>query len=84
MHLVLPRTKTDSQERLHEIVAAFTPSVRRMCPHLSSDTLRALVERMAHRQLAAEERQARRGARFAPPRRMLARSSAAPLLRAVS
>jgi hypothetical protein len=82
MQLVLQCTTTDSQRRLDEIVATFTPAARRICPHLGDDTLRALIERMAHRQLAAELRRPRQEGRGTA--RTRPRSARPPFLRAVS
>jgi hypothetical protein len=70
MQLVLQRTTTHSQQRLDEIVAAFTPAARRICPHLRDDILRDLVDRMAQRQLATERH------RIARQNRLPARSRA--------
>lgn len=82
MQLVLQRTTTDSQRRLDEIVATFTPAARRICPHLGNETLHALIERMAQRQLAAELQRPRRDGRG--PVRARPRSARPPFLRAVS
>jgi hypothetical protein len=44
----------DSTTRLHEIMHDFTPPMRRVCPHLPDDDLRAMIERMARHQLDQE------------------------------
>jgi len=55
MQLQLVRTTGDSRQ-LDEIVNAFTPPMRRVCPHLADAALRAMVERMALQQMADEQR----------------------------
>jgi hypothetical protein len=44
----------DRTTRLHEIMHDFTPPMRRVCPHLSDDDLRAMIERMALHMLEEE------------------------------
>ena len=44
----------NSTTRLHEIMLDFTPPMRRVCPHLSDDELRAMIERMARHKLEQE------------------------------
>jgi len=44
----------NSTTRLHEIMHEYTPPMRRVCPHLSEDDLRAMIERMARHKLAEE------------------------------
>lgn len=53
MQLVREPT-VDSTTRLHEIMHDFTPPMRRVCPHLSDDDLRAMIERMAQHKLEEE------------------------------
>jgi hypothetical protein len=62
MQLQLVRA-TPELRQLDEIVNAFTPSMRRVCPHMADAALREMVQRMATQQLADEQR------RCAPPRR---------------
>ena len=45
----------DSTTRLHEIMHDYTPPMRRVCPHLSDDELRAMIERMARHKLEQEQ-----------------------------
>ena len=76
MQLQLVRTTGDTRQ-LDDIVNAFTPPMRRVCPHLAGAALREMVERMALQQLAAEQRR-----RAATPRRTRARRiQPPPLLR---
>ena len=59
----------NSTTRLHEIMHDYTPPMRRVCPHLSEDDLRAMIERMALRKLEeeiAKLRRLRRSARATP------------------
>jgi hypothetical protein len=42
--------------QLDDIVNAFTPPMRRVCPHMADAALRAMIERMALQQLADEQR----------------------------
>jgi hypothetical protein len=59
----------NSTTRLHEIMHDYTPPMRRVCPHLSEDDLRAMIERMALRKLEEEIarlRRSRRSARATP------------------
>lgn len=59
----------DSTTRLHEIMHDFTPPMRRVCPHLPDDDLRAMIERMAQHKLeqeVAKLRRARRSFRASP------------------
>jgi hypothetical protein len=44
----------NSTTRLHEIMHDFTPPMRRVCPHLPDDDLRAMIERMARHKLEQE------------------------------
>jgi hypothetical protein len=44
----------NSTTRLHEIMLDFTPPMRRVCPHLSDDDLRVMIERMARHKLEQE------------------------------
>jgi len=53
MQIVRERT-VDSTTRLHEIMHHFTPPMQRVCPHLSDEDLRAMIERMARHKLAEE------------------------------
>lgn len=53
MHLLHLHQPTDAQ-RLDEIITAYTPRVRRICPELGDAVLTPLIERMAQRQLATE------------------------------
>lgn len=53
MQIVRERT-VDSTTRLHEIMHDFTPPMRRVCPHLSDDALRGMIERMARHKLEEE------------------------------
>jgi hypothetical protein len=62
MQLQLVRATRDTRQ-LEEIVSAFTPRMRRICPHLADAQLREMIERMALQQLADEQR------RLASPRR---------------
>jgi hypothetical protein len=52
-----------STTRLHEIMLDFTPPMRRVCPHLSDDDLRAMIERMARHKLDQEIAKLRRARR---------------------
>jgi hypothetical protein len=64
MQLQLVRaTRTRETRQLDEIVNAFIPPMRRVCPHMADTALREMVERMALQQLADEQR------RLAIPRR---------------
>ena len=47
---------TGETRQLDEIVRAFTPPMRRVCPHLAESALREMIERMARHQLADERR----------------------------
>lgn len=67
MPLQLVRTTRETRE-LDEIVHAFTPRMRRVCPHMADAALREMIERMALQQLADERR------RLATPRRSSRRS----------
>ena len=62
-----------STTRLYEIMHEFTPPMRRVCPHLSDEELRAMIERMARHKLEEEIvrlRRSRRVFRASPrPRR---------------
>jgi hypothetical protein len=62
MQLQLMR-RTGDIRQLDEIVNAFIPPMRRVCPHMADAALREMVERMALQQLADEQR------RLATPRR---------------
>jgi hypothetical protein len=53
----------NSTTRLHEIMLDFTPPMRRVCPHLSDDDLRAMIERMARHKLEEEVAKLRRARR---------------------
>jgi hypothetical protein len=55
MQLQLVRA-TGETRQLDEIVNAFTPPMRRVCPHLAEAALREMIERMAVQQLADEQR----------------------------
>lgn len=63
----------DSTTRLSEIMLDYTPPMRRVCPHLSDEELRAMIERMARHKLEeeiAKLRRSRRAFRASPrPRR---------------
>ena len=59
----------DSTTRLSEIMLDFTPPMRRVCPHLSDNDLRAMIERMARHKLEEEVarlRRSRRSLRVSP------------------
>lgn len=62
MQLQLVRATRETRQ-LDEIVNAFTPPMRRVCPHMADAALREMIERMALQQLADEQR------RLAVPRR---------------
>jgi hypothetical protein len=66
MQLQLERP-TGETRQLDDIVSAFTPPMKRVCPHLAEAALREMVERMAVQQLADERR------RSAAPRRRASR-----------
>jgi hypothetical protein len=68
----------NSTTRLHEIVHEYTPPMRRVCPHLSEDDLRAMIERMALRKLDEEIAKLRRSRRSA---RVTLRSPRSPAAR---
>ena len=55
MQLQLVRA-TGETRQLDEIVNAFTPPMRRVCPHMAEAALREMIERMALQQLADEQR----------------------------
>ena len=55
MQLQLVRAVGGTRQ-LDEIVNAFTPPMRRVCPHMAEAALREMVERMALQQLADERR----------------------------
>jgi regulator of protease activity HflC (stomatin/prohibitin superfamily) len=55
MQLQLVRAAGETRQ-LDEIVNAFTPPMRRVCPHLAEAALRDMIERMALQQLADERR----------------------------
>jgi hypothetical protein len=55
MQLQLVRATHDTRQ-LDEIVNAFTPPMRRVCPHMADAALREMIERMALQQLADEQR----------------------------
>lgn len=59
MHLQLVRASNDTRQ-LDEIVNAFTPPMRRVCPHLADAALREMIVRMAVQQLADEQRHSAR------------------------
>jgi hypothetical protein len=67
MQLQLVQATRDTRQ-LDEIVNAFTPPMRRVCPHLADAALREMIERMALQQLADEQR------RLAAPRRSARRT----------
>ena len=54
----------DRTTRLSEIMLDFTPPMRRVCPHLSDDELRAMIERMARHKLEQEIAKLRRARRI--------------------
>jgi hypothetical protein len=62
MQLQLVRATREARQ-FDEIVSAFTPPMRRVCPHLTDAELRQMIERMAMHQLLEEQR------RCAAPRR---------------
>lgn len=64
MQIVREPTGT-STTRLYEIMHEFTPPMRRVCPHLSDDALRVMIERMARHKLEQEIARVRRARRFA-------------------
>jgi hypothetical protein len=73
MQLQLVRATVETRQ-LDEIVNAFTPPMRRVCPHMAEAALREMIERMAVQQLAEEQRRLavrrrRSGARRAAPSR---------------
>ena len=53
----------NSTTRLHEIMHDFTPPMRRVCPHLPDEELRAMIERMARHKLDEEVARFRRARR---------------------
>ena len=55
MQLQLVRAAGETRQ-LDEIVNAFTPPMRRVCPHMAEAALREMIERMALQQLADEQR----------------------------
>ena len=55
MQLQLVRAASETRQ-LDEIVNAFTPRMRRVCPHMAEAALREMIERMALQQLADEQR----------------------------
>jgi hypothetical protein len=59
MHIVR-EPAGNSTARLHEIMHDFTPPMRRVCPHLSDEDLRAMIERMARHRLKEEMAKIRR------------------------
>jgi hypothetical protein len=63
MQLQLVRATRETRQ-LDDIVSAFTPPMRRVCPHLADAALREMIERMALQQLADEQQR-----RSAIPRR---------------
>ena len=67
----------NSTTRLHEIMLRFTPPMRRVCPHLPDDALRAMIERMALRKLDEEIATLRRARRSSSPSLRSRRSPAA-------
>jgi hypothetical protein len=56
MQLQLVRA-TSEVRQFDDIVRAFTPPMRRVCPHLAEDALREMIERMALHRLAEEQQQ---------------------------
>ena len=75
----LQLVRTDDDRQLDDIVNAFTPPMRRVCPYLAAADLRAMVERMAMQQLAAEQQRHTRPRR---PTRRSRSSRAFPTLQA--
>lgn len=71
MQLQLVRETVETRQ-LNEIVNAFTAPMQRVCPHLSASALREMIERMALKQLADEQR------RSAAPRRRTGRRTTTP------
>ena len=67
MQLQLVRAAGETRQ-LDEIVNAFTPPMRRVCPHMAEAALREMVERMAMQQLADEQRRRSRSRRRATRR----------------
>ena len=55
MQLQIVRASGDTRQ-LDDIVSAFTPSMRRVCPYMAEVALREMVQRMALQQLADERR----------------------------
>jgi hypothetical protein len=49
---------TTRDERLDEVVNAFTPLMWRLCGFIRADELEAMIERMAHNHLAARTQRA--------------------------
>jgi len=71
MQLQLVRAPGGTRQ-LDEIVTAFTPPMKRVCPHMADAALREMIERMAMQQLADEQRRC-----TAPRRRARARRATA-------
>jgi hypothetical protein len=78
MQLQLVRA-TGETRQLDEIVNAFTPPMRRVCPHMAEAALREMIERMALQQLAAEQRRHTTSRRRAGSRRTQASGAFATL-----
>lgn len=85
MQLLYLHNPTDAQ-RLDDIITAYTPRVRRICPALGDAVLQPLIERMAQRQLANERSpiEACAGLRHQTPRQRRLRPADVLHLRAVS
>jgi hypothetical protein len=56
MQLQLVQATSETRE-FDEIVRAFTPPMRRVCPHLAESALREMIERMAMHRLAEAQQQ---------------------------
>jgi hypothetical protein len=73
MQLRLVKVASETRQ-LDEIVNAFTPPMKRVCPHMAETALREMIERMALQQLADEQRHVRVRARRTRGRATPARS----------
>lgn len=64
MQLQLVRAIGETRQ-LDDIVSAFTPPMRRVCPHMADAALRAMIERMALQQLVDEQQRSTAPRRYA-------------------
>ena len=55
MQLQIVRASGETRQ-LDDIVSAFTPSMRKVCPYMAEVALREMIQRMALQQLADERR----------------------------